>query len=51
MSTKSPEERALAQHPCTTAVETVTAVTAAVEDHLRNSRYGVDDLAVLALRC
>jgi sigma-B regulation protein RsbU (phosphoserine phosphatase) len=34
-----------------TAAETVTAVTAAVETHLRGSRHGVDDLAVLALRC
>jgi serine phosphatase RsbU (regulator of sigma subunit) len=43
--------RTLAANPCSTAVETVTAVTAAVEEHLRGSRYGVDDLAVLALRC
>jgi phosphoserine phosphatase RsbU/P len=34
-----------------TAAETVTAVTAAVEAHLRGSRHGVDDLAVLAVRC
>jgi serine phosphatase RsbU (regulator of sigma subunit) len=36
---------------CRTATETVAAVTHAVEQHLRNSRHGVDDLAVLALRC
>jgi serine phosphatase RsbU (regulator of sigma subunit) len=43
--------RVLATSRCGTAAETVTAVTAAVEGHLRGSRYGVDDLAVLALRC
>jgi PAS domain S-box-containing protein len=41
----------LAESDCRTAAGAVAAVHDAVEAHLRNSRYGVDDLAVLALRC
>jgi PAS domain S-box-containing protein len=41
----------LARHPFVTAAGAVAAVHAAVDDHLRGSRHGVDDLAVLALRC
>jgi serine phosphatase RsbU (regulator of sigma subunit) len=41
----------LATHPFVTAAGAVAAVHAAVENHLRGSRHGVDDLAVLALRC
>jgi serine phosphatase RsbU (regulator of sigma subunit) len=41
----------LADHPFVTAAGAVAAVHRAVEDHLRDSRHGVDDLAVLALRC
>ncbi|MFW3170908.1 SpoIIE family protein phosphatase [Geodermatophilus sp. CPCC 206100] len=40
--------RVLAAAPCR-AEDTVAAVTAAVEEQLRNSRYDADDLAVLAL--
>ncbi len=36
---------------CGTAAATVAAVHAAVEAHLAGSRYGADDLAVLALHC
>jgi PAS domain S-box-containing protein len=43
--------RVLTSSDCLTATGTVTAVTSAVERHLRGSRYGVDDLAVLAIRC
>ena len=43
--------RVLAARHCPTAAETVADVTSAVELHLRNSRHGVDDLAVLAIRC
>jgi sigma-B regulation protein RsbU (phosphoserine phosphatase) len=43
--------RVLAQSGCRTAAETVAAVHAAVENHIRGSRHGADDLAVLALRC
>ena len=41
----------LAAHPFVTAAGAVAAVHTAVEDHLHGSRHGVDDLAVLALRC
>ena len=41
----------LAVHPFVTAAGAVAAVHSAVEDHLHGSRHGVDDLAVLALRC
>jgi phosphoserine phosphatase RsbU/P len=43
--------RVLGGHDCLTAAGTVTAVHDAVEAHLSGSRHGVDDLAVLALRC
>jgi PAS domain S-box-containing protein len=43
--------RVLAGTAGLTAEETVDAVTDAVEAHLHGSRHGVDDLAVLALRC
>ncbi len=43
--------RVLAGTDCLTATGTVAAVTDAVEKHLAGSRYGVDDLAVLAVRC
>jgi phosphoserine phosphatase RsbU/P len=43
--------RTLADHPFVTAAGAVAAVHRAVEDHLHGSRHGVDDLAVLALRC
>jgi PAS domain S-box-containing protein len=36
---------------CRTAAATVAAVHVTVEEHLRGSRHGADDLAVLALRC
>jgi phosphoserine phosphatase RsbU/P len=41
----------LAAHPFVTAAGAVAAVHAAVGDHVRGSRHGADDLAVLALRC
>jgi phosphoserine phosphatase RsbU/P len=41
----------LAGSDCRTAAGTVAAVHSAVEAHLQESRHGVDDLAVLALRC
>lgn len=43
--------RTLADHSFVTAAGAVAAVHGAVEDHLRDSRHGVDDLAVLALSC
>ncbi len=43
--------RTLAAHRFVTAAGAVAAVHAAVEDHLQHARHGVDDLAVLALRC
>jgi PAS domain S-box-containing protein len=43
--------RVLAASDCPTATATVAAVHGAVVDHLRGSRHGADDLAVLALRC
>lgn len=43
--------RSLADDRSVTAAGAVAAVHRAVEDHLRDSRHGVDDLAVLALRC
>ena len=44
-------QRVLGGHDCLTAAGTVTAVHDAVEAHLSGSRHGIDDLAVLALRC
>jgi serine phosphatase RsbU (regulator of sigma subunit) len=41
----------LAGHRFVTAAGAVAAVHVAVEQHLRDSRHGADDLAVLALRC
>jgi len=43
--------RVLGGDECLTATGAVAAVHAAVEAHLNGSRYGADDLAVLALRC
>ena len=43
--------RVLSGNDCLTAAAAEAAVHAAVEDHLSGSRYGADDLAVLALRC
>ena len=43
--------RVLGGDECLTATGAVAAVHAAVEAHLSGSRYGADDLAVLALRC
>jgi PAS domain S-box-containing protein len=43
--------RTLAEHRFVTAAGAVVAVHSAVEDHVRHSRHGADDLAVLALRC
>ncbi|GAA3173709.1 hypothetical protein GCM10010531_29090 [Blastococcus jejuensis] len=41
----------LGEHRFVTAAGAVTAVHIAVEQHVRGSRHGADDLAVLALRC
>jgi PAS domain S-box-containing protein len=41
----------LAEHRFVTAAGAVAAVHIAVEQHVRGSRHGADDLAVLALRC
>ena len=43
--------RTIATHPFVTAAGAVAAVHSAVADHLQHARHGVDDLAVLALRC
>jgi len=43
--------RVLGGDECLTATGAVAAVHAAVAAHLNGSRYGADDLAVLALRC